>query len=114
MVGVKRPARETYKSSTKKLKVLNSVTPLPPQPRTKPSKNVPARAVEPEGASENDQTDSDSSPGENGEDTMEASWTAKSKEPPRKTRTDTDDVSSATLNGQRLLIHINSHGSSLR
>lgn len=98
MVGVKRPARETDRSSTKKLKVQDSTkshsTPLDPTP----SKKVPAQSLGSESASEDTPSDSNLSAEENSEDLKETTRGARSNGLPKRPRTGDGDAND-TLNG---------------
>jgi len=109
MMGVKRPARETHRSSTKKLKVQDSTKSYPTPPDSTPSKNVPAQSLSSESASEDTPSDSNLSAEENGEDLKENARGARSNGPPKRTRTDDGDANDI-LNGPYPLQNIPSQG----
>jgi hypothetical protein len=98
MVGVKRPARETDRSSTKKLKVQDSTKshPTPPDPTS--SKKVPAQSLGSESVSEDTPSDSNLSAEEKGEDLKENTRGARSNGPRKGPRTDDGDANDI-LNG---------------
>jgi hypothetical protein len=98
MVGVKRPARDTDRPSSKKLKVLNSATPRRTRTGTNSSKNLPAQSPASDSASTNDASDSDLSAEGDGEDLKAISGNAKPNEVSKSTRAD-DAVGNAVLNG---------------
>jgi hypothetical protein len=98
MVGVKRPARETDRSSAKKLKVQGSPKSHATPPNATPSKNVPAQRPDLESASEDTPSDSDLTAEENDKDLKERTRSAKSNGPPKIPRTDEDDTNDI-LNG---------------
>ena len=109
MVGVKRPARETDRSSKKKLKVQDSTKSHPTPPDPTPSKKVPAQSLGSESASEDTPSDSNLSAEENGEDLKETTKGARSNGPPKRPRTDDGDTNDI-LNGPYPLQHIPSQG----
>jgi hypothetical protein len=98
MVGVKRPARETDRSSTKKLKVQDSSKSHPKPPDPTPPKKVSAQSPDPESASEGTSSDSNLSAEESGEDLKENTWGARSNGSAKRPQTDEGDVND-TLNG---------------
>jgi hypothetical protein len=105
MAGVKRPARETDRSSTKKLKVQDSSKSHPTPPDPTPSKKVSAQSPDSESASEDTPSDSNLSAEENGGDLKENTWGAGSNGPRKRPRTDEGDVDD-TLNGPYPWLHI--------
>src|SRR5579871_4741180 len=112
MAGVKRPARETDRSSTKKLKVQDNSKSHPKPPDPTPPKKVSAQSPDPESASEDTPSDSDLSAEENGEDLKENTPGARSNEPPKRPRTDEGDAHD-TLNSSYPLLRIPFSGLSL-
>jgi hypothetical protein len=112
MVGVKRPTRETNRSSTKKLKVQDSSKSHPKPPDPTPPKKVSAESPDPESSSEDIPSDSNLSAEENGEDLKENTWGARSNGSPKRPRTDEGDAND-TLNGPYPLLHIPFSGLSL-
>ena len=105
MVGVKRPARETDRSSTKKLKVQDSSKSHPKPPDPTPPKKVSAQSPDPESASEDTSSDSNLSAEESGEDLKENTWGARSNGSAKRPQTDEGDADD-TLNGPYPLLHI--------
>ena len=104
MVGVKRPARETNRSSTKKLKVQDSSKSQPKPPDPTPKK-VSTQSPDLESASEDTPSDSNLSAEDNGEDLKENTGGARSIGSPKRPRTDEGDAND-TLNGLYPLLHI--------
>jgi hypothetical protein len=101
MVGVKRPARDTDRPSSKKVKVRYSTAPRRTRrtrPGTNSSKNLLAQSPASDSASANDESDSDLSAEGDGEDLKSISGNAKPNENSKRTRAD-DAVGSAVLNG---------------
>jgi hypothetical protein len=112
MVGVKRPGRETDRSSTKKLKGQDGTKSRPTPPDPTPSKKVPAQSLGSESASEDTPSDSNLSAEENDEDLKENTKGARSNGPPKRTQTDDGDANDV-LNGPYPLQHIPFSGLSL-
>jgi hypothetical protein len=98
MVGVKRPARDTDRPSSKKVKVRYSTAPRRTRPGTNSSKNLLAQSPASDSASANDESDSDLSAEGDDEDLKSISGNAKPNENSKRTRAD-DAVGSAVLNG---------------
>jgi hypothetical protein len=109
MVGVKRPARETHRSSTKKLKVQDSTKSHPTPPDPTPSKKVPVQSPDSESASEDTPSESNLSAEEKGGDLKENTKGARSNERPKRPRPDDGDANDI-LNGPYPLLHIPSQG----
>jgi hypothetical protein len=99
MVGVKRPARETDRSGTKKVKVLNQATSRPRRPGTASSKDVPAQRSQEDGAATNDESHSESSGEEDGEAFKEGSEPTRSTEPSKRTQR-AEGAENATRDGR--------------
>jgi hypothetical protein len=108
MAGVKRPARETDRPNTKKLKVLNGTIPRPTRPGTNLSKNVPTQSLEPDGTSTNDGNDSEFAGEEDDEDFKEVLGAGKSNGPSNRTRTD-EGAGNTVLNGRCPLLYLHSY-----
>src|SRR5438270_6157004 len=92
MVGVKRPARETHRSSSKKLNVQDSTKSHPTPPDPTPSKKVPAQSPDSESASEDAPSESNLSAEENSDDLKENTKGARSNGRPKRPRTDEGDA----------------------
>ena len=112
MVGVKRPARDSDTSRTKKLKVQNGMTARPTQVGKLPSKHVPAQSTDSENAFGNSQGDSDLSADEDGEDSDHESAAARLGAPQKILPSDHEE-GNGVLNGQYPLEHIAVHARTL-
>ena len=112
MVGVKRPARDSDTSRTKKLKVQNGTTAHLTQVGKLASKNVSAQSTDSENAVANGQSDSDLSADEDDEEFENASAVARSSGPQKTLQSD-DKGGNGVLNGQYPLEHIPVHARTL-
>ena len=99
MVGVKRPARDSDRPSTKKLKFQNGAKGRLLQAGTFSSKDVPVRSTIPDKASEYEPNESNSSAEEDNRSSEKASGAARSTEPLPKLQTD-DNGENGVLNGK--------------
>lgn len=98
MVGVKRPARETDRPNTKKLKVLNQTTPRPTQSGTKSSRNLTAQSLVSDGTSSKEGSNSELAAEEDDEDFKQINEAGQSNGP-----------SNTGLNGRCPLLHLHNH-----
>lgn len=105
MAGVKRPARETDRSSTKKLKVPTQTTPRPTRRGTESYKDVPVQSSQEDGTATKDVSDSESFAEEDSEVFKEIPEPTRSTAPSKRTGR-ADGAENGALDGWYLLLFI--------